>query len=212
MFRIFIFLFNIFILFCSREKISPLHASEGIPESPNLQMNLSTIKNAKGYFLQKEALESEYFERKGTFSFQRDGKFKWSIEYPNTQLIVSDGELIFQYDSDLKQVLIHRFDAAFKNSPIDILFRLDIISKSFDIKELPSADGSNSLRIISRDKKIGFNHIDVAFKEHIPLYLEFVDLFDKKTRIDFSDVRVNIILPFDEFDFVIPEGSNVIHM
>ena len=34
----------------------------------------------------------------GTFSFQRPGKFKWAVQKPYEQLVISDGAKVYQYD------------------------------------------------------------------------------------------------------------------
>src|SRR3546814_4776420 len=40
--------------------------------------------------------------QQGKFSFQRPGKFRWEVQKPYAQLIVSDGRYAYQYDPDRK--------------------------------------------------------------------------------------------------------------
>ena len=58
----------------------------------------------------------------GTFSFQRPGKFKWAVQKPYEQLVISDGAKVYQYDPDLLQVTERKVDAAIGTSPAAILF------------------------------------------------------------------------------------------
>ena len=53
----------------------------------------------------------------GTFSFQRPGKFKWAVQKPYEQLVISDGAKVYQYDPDLLQVTERKVDAAIGTRP-----------------------------------------------------------------------------------------------
>lgn len=41
----------------------------------------------------------------------RPGKFVWRIEKPYKQQLVGDGEKVWMYDPDLRQVTVRKFDA-----------------------------------------------------------------------------------------------------
>ena len=45
-------------------------------------------------------------EARGTFSFRRPGRFRWATAQPYEQLIVGDGERVWIYDPDLRQVTV----------------------------------------------------------------------------------------------------------
>ena len=75
----------------------------------------------------------------GTFSFQRPGKFKWAVQKPYEQLVISDGAKVYQYDPDLLQVTERKVDAAIGTSPAAILFGSGSLEQSFEVSALPSA-------------------------------------------------------------------------
>ena len=74
----------------------------------------------------------------GTFSFQRPGKFKWAVQKPYEQLVISDGAKVYQYDPDLLQVTERKVDAAIGTSPAAILFGSGSLEQSFEVSALPS--------------------------------------------------------------------------
>lgn len=45
----------------------------------------------------------------GVMMFSRPGKFRWQIERPYSQLLVGDGEKVWIYDPDLRQVTVKRW-------------------------------------------------------------------------------------------------------
>ncbi len=175
---------------------------------------LENTRTASGSFSQKtfgtQSLRNN-IEQRGTFSFTRSGEFRLCIEYPQRQSIISNGKSIFQYDPELKQVLIINLEQL-KTSPIAVLFDLKDFRKSFNIQHLSNENGTNLLRMVPKSKIISFEHVDLCLKDKIPIYMEFLDFFEKKTRIDFPDVSLNVVFSPDEFNFLIPEGSDVFRM
>src|SRR3546814_11094809 len=61
--------------------------------------------------------------QQGKFSFQRPGKFRWEVQKPYAQLIVSDGRYAYKYDPDLAQVTRRRARDSIGASPAALLFR-----------------------------------------------------------------------------------------
>ena len=53
----------------------------------------------------------------GVMMFSRPGKFRWQIEKPFSQLLVGDGEKVWIYDPDLRQVTVKKVDAAIGSTP-----------------------------------------------------------------------------------------------
>src|SRR5690348_4420516 len=47
-------------------------------------------------------------ESKGSFVFQRPGKFRWVYDKPADQVIVGDGKRVWIYDRQLNQVTVDR--------------------------------------------------------------------------------------------------------
>ena len=68
----------------------------------------STTRSAHGEFSQQlvKRAGQPAAAAKGEFAFSRPGRFRWEIQSPYQQLIVTDGSKLYFYDKDLKQVTV----------------------------------------------------------------------------------------------------------
>lgn len=148
----------------------------------------------------------------GEFSFHRPGQFKWKVEKPYEQLIVSDGKTVYQYDPDLSQVTERGVDQSIGSSPAAILFGSGSLDEAFVVTALPDAEGLKWLRAKPRDAAAGFTHVDIGFRDNLPARLALLDSFGQITRIELHDIQTNPVLPQDAFRFVPPKGVDVVKM
>lgn len=148
----------------------------------------------------------------GEFAFKRPGQFKWAVKKPYEQLIVSDGKMVYQYDPDLAQVTQRKVDQSIGASPAAILFGSGSLDEAFSVTELPGKDGLDWLRATPRSADAGFTHVDIGLKASLPARLELLDSFGQTTRIELSGIVANPTLPPGEFQFVTPDGVDVVKM
>jgi len=148
----------------------------------------------------------------GSFVFQRPGRFKWAVEQPYEQLVVSDGKDVFQYDPDLAQVTVRKVDQAIGASPAAILFGSGSLEQAFDLSELPAREGLAWLRAKPRSADAGFAQVDIGFKDDLPARIELLDTFGQVTRVELSGIRPNPQLPADAFRFEPPAGVDMVRM
>ncbi|ARP85721.1 outer membrane lipoprotein chaperone LolA [Bordetella genomosp. 9] len=148
----------------------------------------------------------------GTFSFQRPGKFRWAVQKPYEQLIVSDGKQVYQYDPDLAQVTVRKVDQAIGTSPAAILFGSGSLEQSFDVSALPAKDGLEWLRAKPRSTDAGFSRVDIGFRNNEPVRIELLDAFGQTTRVDLSNIVPNPRIDAQDFQFTPPKGVDVVHM
>src|SRR4029079_16014359 len=81
----------------------------------------------------------------GTFAFQRPGKFRWTYEKPFDQLIVGDGEKVWVFDRDLKQVIVRKLDAALGATPAALLAGDNALEKNFTLVAAGARDPNDHL-------------------------------------------------------------------
>ncbi len=148
----------------------------------------------------------------GVFSFQRPGKFKWAVQKPYEQQVISDGKTVYQFDPDLAQVTERKVDAAIGTSPAAILFGSGSLEQSFDVSPLPSKDGVDWLRAKPRTADAGFSRVDIGMKDNLPVRVELLDSFGQTTRVDLSSITPNPSLAAKEFQFTAPKGVDVVKM
>lgn len=179
-----------------------------------LRAFVATVTSATGSFSQYTVNNQGRTQpaQTGVFSFQRPGKFKWAVQKPYEQLVVSDGRQVFQFDPDLAQVTERKVDAAIGTSPAAILFGSGSLERSFDVSALPSKDGIDWLRAKPRTADAGFSRVDIGMKDNLPVRVELLDSFGQTTRVDLSGIAANPQLPAKEFQFVAPKGVDVVKM
>ena len=148
----------------------------------------------------------------GEFSFQRPGKFRWSVLKPHEQLIISDGRVVQQYDPDLRQTTIRQVDAAMGSSPAALLFGEKPLQEAFQLSSLPDEGGMIWLRATPFKADSGLNRVDIGMKEGIPAQLLIQDGFGQTTRIELSRIRAQSEFPAGTFVFKSPAGTDVIEM
>ncbi|WP_447918085.1 outer membrane lipoprotein chaperone LolA [Achromobacter aegrifaciens] len=179
-----------------------------------LRAFVTTVTSATGSFSQYTVNNQGRTQpaQTGVFSFQRPGKFKWAVQKPYEQLVISDGRQVFQFDSDLAQVTERKVDAAIGTSPAAILFGSGSLEQSFDVSALPSKDGIDWLRAKPRTADAGFSRVDIGMKDNLPVRVELLDSFGQTTRVDLSGIAANPQLAAKEFQFVAPKGVDVVKM
>jgi outer membrane lipoprotein carrier protein len=146
----------------------------------------------------------------GELSIVRPGKFRWSVQKPYKQLLVGDGERVWVYDEDLKQVVTRRNDQALGNTPAALLAGTAEVEAAFDWRELPPADGLDWLAATPKSKESSFSEIRLGFDGVGLAALELADNFGQRTVIRLTNVERNPRIPPDQLRFTPPKGVDVI--
>lgn len=150
--------------------------------------------------------------QQGKFSFQRPGKFRWEVQKPYAQLIVSDGRYVYQYDPDLAQVTQRDARDSIGASPAALLFGSGSLEQAFNLQAQPDRDGMQWLRALPKGADAGFVHVDIGFSDGLPRQLELLDAFGQTTRIELSDLKPNPDIPADQFAFTVPQGADLVRL
>jgi outer membrane lipoprotein carrier protein len=150
--------------------------------------------------------------QRGKFLFMRPGRFKWDVLKPYEQQIVSNGREIYQFDPDLNQVTVRKVDQAIGASPAAILFGSGSLEQSFEVTALPNKESLTWLRAKPRQPDAGFVHVDLGFKDGIPHRIILLDAFGQTTHVELSALVRNPGLSTSNFDFVAPQGADVVRM
>lgn len=189
-----------------------VHAAQSARQQ--LQGFIDQVHAASGSFQQSQigAQGASRQVQQGLFSFQRPGKFRWEVLQPYEQLIVSDGQRVYQYDPDLDQVTERSAGQAIGTSPAALLFGSGSLDQSFDLQQQPDSDGLQWLRAIPKAADAGFVHADIGFSQGMPQRLDLLDAFGQVSRIRFTDLQANPDLPAETFSFTVPDGADLVKM
>lgn len=146
----------------------------------------------------------------GSFAFQRPGRFRWVVERPFEQLLVSDGTNAYFFDRDLNQVTVRPVSEAMGSTPAAILFGMADIDQSFDMSESGTSDGLEWVDAVPRSRDAGFERIRLGFRGNLPNAMEVQDSFGRTLRFRFHDFARNPKLDEALFRFVVPAGADVV--
>jgi outer membrane lipoprotein carrier protein len=179
-----------------------------------LQERYETTKTLTADF--RQTIESPTLtsplETHGTVAFEKPNRMRWDYEAPDKQLIVGDGETLWIYQPEEKQVIRAPLDQAFRaTTPVTFLAGLGRLDRDFEatlekdeaerwtLKLVPRQDaGIGTLRLLVRKS-------DAAIEE-----ARIVDPLGTTTRIVLSNERRNATLDAGLFRFSPPSGVDVI--
>lgn len=146
----------------------------------------------------------------GVMMISRPGKFRWQIDKPYSQLLVGDGEKIWIYDPDLRQVTVKKMDAALGSTPAALLVGGNSLEKNFNLRELGEREGMEWLEATPKSPDSGFEKLHLGFSGDDLKSMELFDNFGQTTSLAFANVQRNPSLPAANFRFVPPAGADVI--
>ena len=149
-------------------------------------------------------------ESTGNFSFLRPGRFRWTYAKPNPTQIVGDGERVWIYDEDLKQVTVRRLARALGSTPAALLAGASDIEKAFDLSDAGDREGLAWVEAKPREKEAGFERVRLGLSVSGVEAMELVDNFGQTTKLRFSSIQRNPKLDASEFRFSPPKGADVL--
>ena len=173
---------------------------------------IGKMNSAQGNFSQKVIDKNGTLvqEDSGIFSFKKPNFFRWIYQKPFESQIVSDGELLYLYDPDLKQVVISSLKKLGGVSPAMLLVSGDI-SNSFELSYLENIESKNWFEAVPKDKsRTTFKSVLINFEAEKINEMRVIDNFDRTTIIVFSSLEVNNKIDDEYFLFNTPENVDVI--
>ena len=173
---------------------------------------IGKMNSAQGNFSQKVIDKNGTLvqEDSGIFTFKKPNFFRWIYQKPFESQIVSDGELLYLYDPDRKQVVISSLKKLGGVSPAMLLVSGDI-SNSFELNYLENIESKNWFEAIPKDKsRTTFKSVLINFEAEKINEMRVIDNFDRTTIIVFSSLVVNNKIDDEYFLFNTPENVDVI--
>ena len=188
--------------------IEKLHAF--LETTKTLRANFSQIVVAKNG---KRPQQSS-----GVMIFSRPGKFRWQIEKPYAQLLVGDGEKVWIYDPDLRQVTVKKIGNALGGTPAALLAGesggknggKSALEKDFTLREAGEREGLEWVEAVPKSQESGFEKLRLGFAGSDLKAMELFDNFGQTTSLGFSKVERNPALAASLLRFTPPAGVDVI--
>ena len=150
----------------------------------------------------------------GVMIFSRPGKFRWQIEKPYSQLLVSDGEKVWIYDPDLRQVTVKKVGNALGGTPAALLAGesggKSTLEKSFTLREAGEREGLEWVEAVPKSQESGFEKLRLGFAGNDLKAMELLDNFGQTTSLYFSNLERNLVVAASLLSFKPPAGVDVI--
>jgi outer membrane lipoprotein carrier protein len=129
---------------------------------------------------------------------------------PSKSQLISDGELLYLYDPDLKQVVISQLKKIGGVSPAMLLVTRDI-ENIFEISSIRDEKGIDWFKAVPHEpEKANFKKVFISFTEDKLKRMKIIDGFDNITEINFIKVNQNTVINEAIFLFNTPEDIDVI--
>ena len=174
------------------------------------------VKSVRADFTQVSRSATGEHKTKGKVSLKRPRLMKWdSTKEPGGSLFVTNGEKMWIYSPNDKQVLVYSDLSAGGGAPFDLLDSLENLTEHFDV-QLESAEGGKdrkSFVVVLTPKEDGqYKAIRLVLskRKYEIESITLTDAFGGETEFIFTKVQMNDEIPDSEFDFTAPAGAEVI--
>lgn len=183
------------------------------PDARLLTDYLGATDNVTSDFVQHthDGNQSLLQTQKGRLSLTRPNKFKWESEAPYEQVLVSNGETLWQYDPDLEQVTIQKLDNRLSSTPVLLLSgNSKHVSSEYDVYSEKLQDEVHFVLIPKRNDAL-FDRLRLEFSADKTLKRMVIkDEVGQKTVITLSNTRQLEAINASVYEFKVPEGTDVI--
>lgn len=149
-------------------------------------------------------------EAAGTLTILRPGKFRWDYYPPSEQQIIGDGEKVWIYDLELKQVIVRKQKESLGQSPAILLAGDSIDLAQFKLEDRGLQGQINWVKITPKSEDSSFDDIQVGFIKNKLSIMVLVDGLGQTTRINFNNGIENPPLPAEQFEFLPADDVDVI--
>jgi len=203
-------LFRMLLLSALTLVLLPVQADERSIQRLTQLLDQAQTLTARFSQLTLDGSGTQLQEASGEMALKRPGLFRWHTDAPLEQLLVSNGETVWLYDPDLKQVTIRRLDQRLTHTPA-LLLSGDVskIGENFEISH-KEAGGVVDFILKPKSKDTLFDNLRLSFRNGVVNDMQLIDGVGQRTNILFSGVKMNQSIDTAQFNFKVPEGADVI--
>ena len=146
----------------------------------------------------------------GTFSLKRPNRFLWSYAEPFEQRVVADSLNLWIHDVELAQITVSPLGGAIASSPAMLLGGDGRVRDGFEVAESFRDGPVDWIALTPREQGMDFRSVQVGFDAGELVALVLVDALGQVTSIEFRNATVNMDIEDAVFQFIPPEGADVI--
>lgn len=148
----------------------------------------------------------------GEMAFSRPGKFRWQVKKPIPQLIIANGNKLWIYDPDLRQVIIRSLQKAVGETPALLLSHVSTsIENDFKVQKNQSQNTTEQwFTLLPKRKDSMFAHIQMGFSGKQIREMRLEDQLGHTTKIIFTQAKINTRVSNNKFVFKSPPHVDII--
>lgn len=190
----------------------PLTASADEQAASRLTRLLEPLETYSADFEQQilDGSGSRLQQAHGHMWLSRPGKFRWEVEAPYQQEVVSDGDEVYLYDPDLEQVTVQPLDTRVAHTPALLLSgSANALAEDFEVTRQQQGT-TETFALVPKSPDTLFEDLTLTFHAETLRGLQMNDSTGQRTAIGFSSVETNQAIADSRFEFEIPAGADVI--
>lgn len=170
-----------------------------------LQQKLTQLTSFKADFIQTvvDGEDTVLQQAKGKIALLQPNKLYWELLPPNDNILIADGNTLWNIDAFMEQVVAYDQLTAIKNNPLILLtdpsstkWQDYNVENSDDVFVISSKTASGNVEALS----LTFN------KNNQLLGLKTTDVQQQTSRLVFTNIKQNQPLKAETFVFTLPEG------
>ncbi|MDD9893981.1 MAG: outer membrane lipoprotein chaperone LolA [Gammaproteobacteria bacterium] len=132
------------------------------------------------------------------------GQFRWQYQEPWEQLIIGDGQDLWQYDADLEQATKRPMQESLAGTPAELLVG-GMLLQDWNISQ-----DEVWLTMKPKDNDLPFQSIALRFEGENLAGMKLLDQFDQTTHVVFDHIDTQPAFAANTFVFNAPEGTEII--
>ena len=189
-------------------------AAEGDPYAADRQALAERLQGVRVYsadFTQTVyGVRGEILEQSSGYVRLDRPRFKWVVNDPYAQVLVTEDDKLKLYDPDLEQLTVRPLEEALQDTPVSLLTRDAVaLTGTFDVMRLDDARGDSFVIEPTADDTL-YREILLHFEAGTLTGLDILDHLGQRTEVRFEpDSGVTDIDP-ETFTLEVPPGTDVV--
>jgi outer membrane lipoprotein carrier protein len=185
----------------------------------SLENFVKSVKSGRAEFTQvvtgpaREGQAARSKTSSGTFEFVRPNRFRFNYKKPFEQTIVADGQTLWLYDADLRQVTQRKQSQVLGTTPAALIAAapdLAALRKDFELEPSGEKDGLQWVQATPKVKDGQLTSVKVGFRGNELAALDILDSFGQRSVMTFKKMELNTAVPAETFNFKPPQGADVV--
>ncbi len=151
----------------------------------------------------------------GKVYFRRPGKMLWQYDEPKGQVLLADGEYLYFYQPEEKQVIKSRFSSAIRsNTPLSFLLGMGDLKRDFKATLVNSEQQQYVVRLAPNETMGGMADLllGIEVKEFDIHWVQIEDAVGNVTTIRFSEMQRGVGLKDSVFRLEIPDEVDIVEI